>query len=185
MFLPPQVAEKGCQHEIATVRLTIAAKAGECWTPRKAIVNHPGMDLRRITDRYFVAPQLEPQDMQAVADAGFSTVICNRPDPEVPVSKQADAMQRAAEAAGLAFHRLPLTHQTFTPENVQRQRSIAEAADGPVVAYCASGTRSTIVWALGQAGTLSVDEIVTAARDGGYDLSAIRPAIESAASGHS
>ncbi len=118
--------------------------------------------------------------MQAVAEAGIVAVICNRPDEEVPVSRQAETMREAAEAAGLAFHSLPLTHQTFTPEIAQRQRTIAESADGPVVAYCASGTRSTIAWALGQAGSMSVDEILTTARKGGYDLSTIRPSLEAA-----
>lgn len=139
------------------------------------------MDFRQITDRYFVSPQLDPADMAAVAEAGFTTVICNRPDPEVPATHQAAAMRQAAEAAGLAFHVLPLTHQTFTPENVGRQREIADAADGRVLAYCASGTRSTIAWALGQAGERDVEEILSAARAGGYDLSGIRPALEAAA----
>lgn len=139
------------------------------------------MDFRQITDRYFVSPQLDPADMAAVAEAGFTTVICNRPDPEVPATHQAAAMRQAAEAAGLAFHVLPLTHQTFTPENVGRQRAITDEADGRVLAYCASGTRSTIAWALGQAGERDVEEILSAARAGGYDLSGIRPALEAAA----
>lgn len=138
------------------------------------------MDLRRISELYFVAPQLEPEDLQAVADAGFVAVICNRPDEEVPRPKQADIMRKAAEDADLAFHYLPLTHQTFTPELVQRQRSIADEANGPVLAYCASGTRSTIAWALGQAGTMPVDDILSAARNGGYDLSTIRATLEAA-----
>lgn len=139
------------------------------------------MDFRQITDRYFVSPQLDPADMAAVAEAGFTTVICNRPDPEVPATHQAAAMRQAAEAAGLAFHVLPLTHQTFTPENVGRQRAITDGADGRVLAYCASGTRSTIAWALGQAGEQDIEEILSAARAGGYDLSGIRPALEAAA----
>ncbi len=143
------------------------------------------MDVRQITETYFVAPQLEPGDMQAIAAAGFAAVICNRPDPEVPLALQAQAMQESAEAAGLAFHVLPLTHQTFTPENIGRQREIAEGAEGKVLAYCASGTRSTIAWAFGQAGSMPVDEILAAARSGGYDLSNMRQALEAAAAARS
>lgn len=139
------------------------------------------MDVRQISDRYYVAPQLESHEMRAAADAGFVAVICNRPDEEVPETKQTAAMRKSAEAAGLAFHNLPLTHQTFTPDNVRRQREIVESAEGPVLAYCASGTRSTIAWALGQAGSLSIDQILNAARNGGYDLSALRPTLEAAA----
>lgn len=139
------------------------------------------MDMRQITDHYFVSPQLEPEDMAAVAAAGIVAVICNRPDEEVPATHQAEALRQAATAAGLEFHILPLTHQTFTPDVVARQNDIAETATGPVLAYCASGTRSTIAWALGQAGELDVDDILSTARNGGYDLSTIRPSLEAAA----
>ncbi len=139
------------------------------------------MDLRKITENYFVSPQLETADMPAVAASGIVAVICNRPDEEVPVTHQAAAMRRAAETAGLTFHVLPLTHLTFTPETVGRQRAVMDMVKGPVLAYCASGTRSTIAWALGQAGEMSVDEILSTARDAGYDLSTVRPSLENAA----
>lgn len=139
------------------------------------------MDIRQITPTYFVSPQLDPSDMPALAEAGIATIICNRPDGEVPPSHQADALEAAAVAAGLAFHRLPLTHQTMTPDNVARHIALVEAADGPAVAYCASGTRSTVVWCLGQAKSLGVDAVLAAARAGGYDLENLRPTLEVAA----
>ncbi|KIC51061.1 TIGR01244 family sulfur transferase [Tateyamaria sp. ANG-S1] len=139
------------------------------------------MDIRQITPAYFVAPQLDPADMPDIAAAGIKTVICNRPDIEVPPAFQADALEAAALAAGLAFHRLPLTHQTMTPDNVAQHMAFAEDTDTPVLAYCASGTRSTVVWCLGQAGRMSCDDILRTAREGGYDLDALRPTIEAIA----
>lgn len=139
------------------------------------------MDIHSITPTYHVAPQLDPADMAALAAEGFTTIICNRPDAEVPPSHQAAAIGAAAEAAGLSFHALPLTHQTLTPDNVAAHRDLISAAEGKVLAYCASGTRSTIVWALGQAGTLSSDEIITAARNAGYQLDNIRPTLDAIA----
>ncbi|THH38082.1 TIGR01244 family phosphatase [Aliishimia ponticola] len=139
------------------------------------------MDIRNITPEFSAAPQLDPQDMPAIAAAGFQAVICNRPDAEVPPSHQAATLRAAAEAAGLSFHELPLTHQTFTPEAIAKYRAILDQTPGRVLAYCASGTRSTIGWALGQAGEMDTDDILAAARNGGYDLSNIRPALEAAA----
>ena len=141
------------------------------------------MDIRDISPTYSVAPQLDPSDFTAVAAAGFTAVICNRPDMEIPPSHHAAVMQDAAEAAGLAFHILPLTHQTFTPDNIARQAELA--GSGKVLAYCASGTRSTIAWALGQAGHMEIDVILAAAQAGGYDLSAVRPALMEAAARNS
>ena len=61
------------------------------------------MDLRPLDETTSVAPMLEPSDMAAMAREGITTVICNRPDAEVPPSHRAAAMQSAAEAVGLAF----------------------------------------------------------------------------------
>lgn len=143
------------------------------------------MDIREITPDYYVAPQLDPTDMPAVAAAGITTVICNRPDAEVPPTHQAQAMQSAAEAAGLAFHVLPLTHQSFTPDNIAKQRDIATECTGKCLAYCASGTRSTFAWAMGQADRMDLQDIATAAAQGGYDLSPIGPVLQSLAEGKS
>lgn len=139
------------------------------------------MDIRQITPTYFVAPQLDPADMPDIARAGITTVICNRPDAEVPPQFQADALEAAARDAGLAFVRLPLTHQTMTPPNVALHMEHADASAGPVLAYCASGTRSTVVWCLGQAGNMATDDILAAARHGGYDLDNMRPTLEAIA----
>ncbi|MCR8825765.1 TIGR01244 family sulfur transferase [Pseudosulfitobacter koreensis] len=135
------------------------------------------MDIRQITPDYFVSPQIDPADMPAIAEAGFTCVICNRPDSEIPPSHHADVMAQAAEAAGLAFKVLPLTHQTMTPDNVAAQMGFAADAPGKVLAYCASGTRCTVIWALGQAGTQSVDDILATAQKGGYDLEGLRPTL--------
>lgn len=138
------------------------------------------MDMRQITPTFFVAPQIDPADMADAVAAGITLIIDNRPDSEVPTTHQADAMEAAAHAAGLEFVRLPLTHQTMTPDNVGQQSSLISNAGGQVLAYCASGTRSTIAWALGEAqqGTLSADEIFSAAEKGGYDLQNVRPTLD-------
>lgn len=139
------------------------------------------MDLRQVTDTYFVSPQIDPEDVGAIAAAGIKTILSNRPDAEIPPSHHATTIEAAAEEAGIAFVHLPLTHQTMTPDNIAKQAEIIEGAGGPVLAYCASGTRSTVAWAIGQAGNMPVDDILTAARAAGYDLSNLRPTLEAAA----
>jgi uncharacterized protein (TIGR01244 family) len=141
------------------------------------------MDARSITPRYFVSPQISAEDVPAIAEAGFTRVICNRPDAEVPPSHQAEAIRAAVEAAGLEFRELPLTHQTMTPENVALQRDLAESCEGPVLAYCASGTRCSVVWALGHAGELGADSVLSQTSAAGYQLDGLRPALEQIAAG--
>lgn len=139
------------------------------------------MDIRQITPSFFAAPQISPEDMPEIAAAGIKRIVCNRPDAEVPPSHQADAIAAAAKDAGLEFEHQPMTHQTMTPDVIAKNYKLLTEAPGPVLAYCASGTRSTIAWALASAKTMPVDEIISAAEKGGYDLANLRPTLEAAA----
>ena len=139
------------------------------------------MDIRQITPAYSVSPQIDPNDLPAIAAAGFTTILCNRPDHEIPAELSADVMEIAAQNAGLTFVRNPVVHTALTAEIVKLQRDTLDASEGPVLAYCASGTRSTIVWGLGQAGTLSSDDIVIKAAAAGYDLAGLKPQLDSLA----
>ncbi|MEL6609387.1 MAG: TIGR01244 family sulfur transferase [Pseudomonadota bacterium] len=139
------------------------------------------MDIRALTPDYAVSPQIAPEDMPAIAAAGYTTVLCNRPDEEIPMELSAEVMAIAAEAAGLAFEVLPVTHAGLTLDLVSEQGRIVSEATGPVLAYCASGTRSSIVWCLSQAGKVPTEDLVTAARGAGYELGHLAPQIDALA----
>lgn len=132
------------------------------------------MDIRTLTPAYAVSPQIDPADCAAIAEAGFGTIICNRPNAEVPPSHQDDAVAAAAAAAGLKFVALPVTHQTMTLDLVTQQRTVLDGTEKPVLAYCASGTRSTIVWAMGQAKNMPAEDIISAAAAAGYDIGGLK-----------
>ena len=138
----------------------------------------PVMEIRPLSSRYAVSPQILVEHLPTIAAAGYKTVICNRPDCEVEADRQTGAIRAAAEAAGLRYEVLELTQQTMTPPNVARQRALIDGSDGPVLAYCRSGTRCSIVWALGQAGDMTPDEILAATTAAGYQLSDMRPVLE-------
>lgn len=141
------------------------------------------MDIRKLTPAYAVSPQIDPEDMPAIAAAGYTTVINNRPDMEIPPSHHAEVMQAAAQAAGLTLVTLPVTHMTLNAQTVAAQKDAMVSSRGPVLAYCASGTRSSILWALGQAGNMATDEIVAKAAAAGYDLSGLAPQLDAIAAG--
>lgn len=129
------------------------------------------MDLKRINEHISVSPQINPVDLVAIKAAGFVTVINNRPDGESPDQPSSAQMQAAAEAAGLAYHYIPLGRDGVSPDMVAETEAVLEGSNGPVFAYCRSGTRSTTLWALSQAGKLPAQEIVSAAAQAGYDMS--------------
>ena len=132
-------------------------------------------DIRQVTDKFSVAPQLEIEDFAEAKALGFTHIINNRPDSEVghsqPTSKDAEA---AAKAAGLTYVHAPFVGQP-TPEAVEA----AAKAAGKTLAYCRSGTRSVTAWALSQAkaGGMSADDIAEAAAGAGYNLSSLKDAL--------
>lgn len=131
--------------------------------------------MRELTPDYFVAPQIQPSDVATIAEAGIKCVICNRPDGENAQGMQAPDFRTLVEEAGMTFVDNPFDNTTFTQDTVTRQGEAIAAATGPVLAYCRSGMRSSIVWAYCNGATLSPDEILNAAATAGYQLDHMRP----------
>jgi uncharacterized protein (TIGR01244 family) len=133
------------------------------------------LDIRNVTDGFAVAPQIEEADIEAIAAAGFKTVIANRPDGEGGIEQpRMGAIRTKAEALGLTFVAIPFSGAP-TPEILERFGAALAEAPAPVLAYCRTGTRSITAWALTHGGQGAGDEVVDAAAGAGYDLSALRP----------
>ncbi len=141
-------------------------------------------DIRRIDDRVSVAPQVTPAMIAAVKAAGFVALVNNRPDDEEPGQPSGGAMRAAAEAAGLSYAAIPVTHAGFSHPQLDAMARVLAEADGPVLAYCRSGTRSCNLWALAcaKAGA-DPAELVARGAAAGYDLGGIRPMLDALAAG--
>ncbi|MFG6081970.1 TIGR01244 family sulfur transferase [Paracoccus litorisediminis] len=138
------------------------------------------MDLRPLTPELSVSPQIRPEDLPALAAEGFRVVINNRPDAEVGPDEDGEAMRLAAEAAGMEYRAIPFNPGQITPDMVEAQAE-ALALPGRKIAYCRSGNRSTVLWALSRAGDEPTAELLETAARAGYDLSGILPLIDSIA----
>ena len=129
----------------------------------------------RIDDSISVAGQLAPADIAAAAAQGFRTLINNRPDGEAPGQPPGATIAEAAAAAGLRYVAIPIAGGFSMP---QVEAMSAAMAEGPVLAFCRSGTRSTNLWALAAASRGGDPEtIVAAAAAGGYDIGALLPTL--------
>ena len=128
-------------------------------------------DIRKVTDDFSVAPQLEPGDMAAAAAQGFVLVINNRPDGEAPGQPSNAEMEAAAREAGMAYLQIPFVGRPGEDE-VAAVLSAYEGAKGPVLAFCRSGTRSITAWSLGQAQAgRPREDLLKLGASAGYDLS--------------
>lgn len=127
--------------------------------------------MKRINDHVSVAGQISPEDVAAIKAAGFSTIVNNRPDGEAPDQPSGSVIEAAARAAGLHYVAIPLGREGVTPHMVEKTRQVLDESPGPVFCYCRSGTRSTTLWALSQAGRMDGADIIAAAQGAGYDKS--------------
>lgn len=135
--------------------------------------------IRQIDDHVSVAPQITPAEVDAIAAAGFTEIVNNRPDDEEGGQPSGAEIAVAAREAGIAYREIPVSHAGFSANQVEAMAQALTAAAGPVLAYCRSGTRSAHLWALARArmgddpGTL-----VAKAAAAGYDISGIRAMLD-------
>lgn len=136
--------------------------------------------FRQLTDTVFASPQISLDDVAEAARSGFALIINNRPENEESGQIPGAAIEAAAKAAGLGYVAIPVTHAGFSePQVAGMAEALAGSAGGKVLAYCRSGTRSTLLWALAEASRgESPDGLQEAAAGAGYDLSSIRSLLD-------
>jgi sulfide:quinone oxidoreductase len=132
------------------------------------------MDIRQISDEFAVSPQIAIADIPALAGHGFVALICNRPAGEEPGQPAIDETREAAQAAGLAFHHIPVSGGAFPDAAIAAFRAVRKGSEGPVLAYCRSGTRSITLETLANPEGVDAEERLGRAAGAGYDLSGLR-----------
>ena len=129
--------------------------------------------FRTVTPDISVSPQISVEDVAQAAKDGFKLIVNNRPDGEEGGQPEAAQIEAAAKAAGLAYVHIPVRGMP-TRDQVDQTAAAVEAADGPALLFCRSGTRSIITWSLGAAQNgEDAGELKAKAAAAGYDLSNI------------
>jgi uncharacterized protein (TIGR01244 family) len=136
--------------------------------------------FRQLTDSLSVSPQIALADVAAAAAAGVTLIINNRPEGEDPDQTPGDAIERAARSAGMDYVAIPVTHAGFSEPQVKAMaEALNRAGEGKVLAYCRSGTRSTLLWSLAEASQgADPDELAGIAAQAGYDLGSVRALLD-------
>lgn len=144
------------------------------------------MDIKNVTDSLSVADQVTADDLLALKNAGYGTIICNRPDGEAGEQPSAESLAERAKALGLGWHLLPITPGEFSEQQIAEFGELiakAEQKQQSVLAFCRTGTRSITLWALSQAAQVPSAQLVQQASAAGYDLSGLAPRLDSAYQG--
>ena len=140
------------------------------------------MHIRPLDEALSASPQIAPEDLPDIAAQGFRSVISNRPDGEEPGQPSSEDLRQAAEAAGLAFAHVPVVGGAISDQDVADFREALADLPQPVFGFCRTGTRTTTLWALANVASISADDLIARAKSAGYDLGALRPRLEGAAS---
>lgn len=131
------------------------------------------MSFAKVNADFSVSPQLTASSVQAAAQAGFRTLINNRPDHEAPDQLTSAQVAALCQSHGLGYVYAPTTTPTALPDVARMGAALAQA-QGPVLAFCRSGTRSITLWAMVQAQAgKGPEHLIEAAKGAGYDLSGL------------
>jgi sulfide:quinone oxidoreductase len=131
------------------------------------------MDAKKLSDELSVSAQVMPQDMAALKQAGFRSIICNRPDGEAADQPSARELESAASARGIEFAHLPVVPGRMSDDDAAQFGRLLKNLAKPTLAFCRTGTRSVSLWCLANAPTQPLPVLLDAAKAAGYDMSGI------------
>lgn len=129
------------------------------------------MQIKEVTPLFSVSPQIQKSDVTAIVAAGFSKVVNNRPDGEAPDQPPSLHLMTAVSNAGMGYLHVPIAGSNISAQDIADFRQALQSANGPVLAFCRTGTRSIKLWALCEAEHQSVYDVIRIAARAGYDLS--------------
>ena len=133
------------------------------------------MQFRHITEDFAAGGQPTLEELRQLPALGFKSLMINRPDGETPDQPaHSDELSVAAEL-GLEASIVALVPGYLTPELIDEFKAEYDRLPKPIFAHCKAGPRSAMLWALGQKGCMSADEIIKSAFDAGFDVSMLRP----------
>lgn len=136
-------------------------------------------EFREVTPSFWASPQIGLADVAEARARGVTLIVNNRPEGEADDQVPGAEVEAAARAAGLGYLAIPVSPGGFSEDQVHAMADALAGAAGPVLAYCRTGTRSTLLWSLAQAqGGRNPDEITAEAAGAGYDVAPIRPLLE-------
>ena len=140
--------------------------------------------FRPLTNSLLVSPQISLADVAEAKAQGVTFIINNRPDDEEPGQLSGGEVEAAAKVAGIGYAAVPVSHGGFAPWQLDgMDTALAAAEGGKLLAYCRSGTRSTLLWALARARAGDVPEALSdTAAAAGYDLTPVRQIMDALAS---
>lgn len=135
-------------------------------------------EFNKISDGFSACGQLSPMQINTVLEAGFKSIICNRPDDEAPLEPSSGDVFEAANSAGMQTAYLPMGMGQLTLELIEETIDALAQLPKPILAYCGSGKRAAVLWCFANVNGQGCDAVLEASEKGGFDLHDLRPMLQ-------
>jgi len=129
---------------------------------------------RQLDDKTMVSGQIDPASLPDLAAQGVTLVINNRPDHEDPGQPTSAEVEAAAKACGITYRHVPIA-RGMGPSDIEAMRAaLKEAGNGKALAFCRSGSRSVLAWAVAKSEDgVAREELERCADQAGFSLAPV------------
>ena len=131
------------------------------------------MDQKNVTPEFSVGAQITTSDIEAIAEAGFRSIICNRPDGEGVDQPTFEEIETVAKANGLVARYQPVVSGKVRDEDVEAFAALITELPKPALGFCRTGTRSITLWSLAEGAKRPLPEILEKAKAAGFDMGGV------------
>ncbi|MBB3764745.1 TIGR01244 family sulfur transferase [Sphingomicrobium lutaoense] len=129
------------------------------------------MDQRQLDEKIWVGPQIRPEDVSSLKEKGIELIINNRPDGEEAGQPTSAEIEAAAKEAGIEYIHNPVYRGPSYSDVEAMEDALEKAGEKKIFAFCRSGTRSTLTWAIARAEQgCDRAHLERCAEQAGYDL---------------
>lgn len=129
--------------------------------------------MKELPGDVFITGQLLAAQMQALSEQGVMSFINNRPDMEAPIQPRAEELEQSAQTLGIDYFHIPMAGG-LTPGLIEASVTAYKNTPRPIVAFCASGMRSAVLWGFAHVQDMGVDDVMEALSSAGFNLEQIR-----------
>ena len=129
--------------------------------------------MKELPGDVFITGQLLAAQMQALSEQGVMGFINNRPDMEAPIQPRAEELEQSAQTLGVDYFHIPMAGG-LTPGLIEASVTAYKNTPRPIVAFCASGMRSAVLWGFAHVQEMGVESVMDALSAAGFNLEQIR-----------
>ncbi|MAB98776.1 MAG: TIGR01244 family phosphatase [Pseudomonadaceae bacterium] len=136
------------------------------------------MDIKPLDEKLSVTAQPGYDDIDTLAKMGFRTIVSNRPHRETEDQPDMLAFKNRAESLGMVWREIPIKPGEYSKQDIEAFSEVLQTSPAPILGFCRTGKRVSHLWAYSQVREHPIADLMTKARNAGYDLEPLKDELE-------